>query len=156
LKKHELGKWDLSDLVKNPKSPAFEKQIQLVEKKAKQFEKIRSKLDEDDIKNLAQKIAKQEGKDFMMLLSHEYNINTALKLIEIWLKVIKYPYSYEVNGDEHKFFIHHDLGKKYSVYLSSLYENVLNALNAHSTFKVEQNSISFTVDTKQDSPLLVD
>jgi oligoendopeptidase F len=45
LKKHELGKWDLSDLVKNPKSPAFEKQIQLVEKKAKQFEKIRSKLD---------------------------------------------------------------------------------------------------------------
>ncbi len=45
MKKHELGKWDLSDLVKNPKSPAFEKQIQLVEKKAKQFEKIRSKLD---------------------------------------------------------------------------------------------------------------
>ncbi|GFN42309.1 MAG: hypothetical protein YK1312THETA_2720003, partial [Marine Group I thaumarchaeote] len=45
MKKYELGKWDLSDLVKNPKSPAFEKQIQLVEKKAKQFEKIKSKLD---------------------------------------------------------------------------------------------------------------
>jgi len=117
---------------------------------------LMSQLDEEDIKNLAQKIAKQEGKDFMMLLSHEYNINTALKLIEIWLKVIKYPYSYEVNDNEHKFFIHHDLGKKYSIYLSSLYENVLNALGAHSTFKVEQNSISFTVDTKSDSPLLVD
>ena len=45
MKKYGLGKWDLSDLVKNPKSPAFEKQIQLVEKKAKQFEKIKSKLD---------------------------------------------------------------------------------------------------------------
>lgn len=45
MKKYELGKWDLSDLVKNPKSPAFEKQIQLVEKKAKQFEKIKSRLD---------------------------------------------------------------------------------------------------------------
>jgi oligoendopeptidase F len=45
LKKYELGGWDLSDLVKNPKSPAFEKQIQLVEKKAIQFEKIKSKLD---------------------------------------------------------------------------------------------------------------
>ena len=45
MKRYELGEWDLSDLVKNPKSPAFEKQIQLVEKKAKQFEKIKSKLD---------------------------------------------------------------------------------------------------------------
>ncbi len=70
--------------------------------------------------------------------------------------MIKYPYSYEVNGNEKKFFIHHDLGKKYSIYLSSLYENVLNALDAHSMFKVEQNSISFTVDTKPDSPILVD
>ena len=43
--KYELGKWDLSDLVKNPKSPAFEKQIALVEKKARQFEKIKTKLD---------------------------------------------------------------------------------------------------------------
>jgi hypothetical protein len=116
---------------------------------------LMSQLDDDNIKVLAKKIAKQEGKDFMMLLSHEYNVHTALKLIEIWLKVIKYPYSYEVSGDEHKFFIHHDLGKKYSIYLSSLYENVLNEFNVHSTFKIDQNSISFVVDTKPNSPLLV-
>lgn len=45
MKKYKLGKWDLSDLVKNPKSPEFEKQIQQVEKKAKSFEKIKSKLE---------------------------------------------------------------------------------------------------------------
>ena len=117
---------------------------------------LMSQLNEGDIKNLAKKIAKQEGKDFMMLLSHEYNIHAALKLIEIWLKVIKYPYSYEVSGNEHKFFIHHDLGKKYSIYLSSLYESVLNEFNAPSSFKIEQNSISFIVDTEPNSPLLVD
>ena len=44
MAKYELGNWDLSELVKNPKSPAFEKQIQLVEKKAKKFEKIKSNL----------------------------------------------------------------------------------------------------------------
>lgn len=43
--KYELGRWDLSDLVKNPKSPAFEKQIQAVQKRAIQFEKIKSRLD---------------------------------------------------------------------------------------------------------------
>jgi len=44
LAKYELGNWDLTELVKNPKSISFEKQIQLVEKKAKKFEKIKSNL----------------------------------------------------------------------------------------------------------------
>jgi len=44
MNKYELGTWNLKWLVANPKSPAFEKQIQLVERKAKQFEKIKSKL----------------------------------------------------------------------------------------------------------------
>ncbi len=45
MKKYVVGRWDLSDLVKNPKSPSFEKQIQIVQKKAMQFEKIKLKLD---------------------------------------------------------------------------------------------------------------
>jgi len=44
MNKYELGTWNLKGLVANPKNPAFEKQIQLVERKAKQFEKIKSKL----------------------------------------------------------------------------------------------------------------
>src|SRR3989304_5290740 len=44
MNKYELGTWNLKGLVANPKSHAFEKQIQLVERKAKQFEKIKSKL----------------------------------------------------------------------------------------------------------------
>ena len=44
MNKYELGTWNLKGLVANSKSPAFEKQIQLVERKAKQFEKIKSKL----------------------------------------------------------------------------------------------------------------
>jgi oligoendopeptidase F len=44
MNKYELGTWNLKGLVANPKSPAFEKQIQLVERKAKQFEKIKAKL----------------------------------------------------------------------------------------------------------------
>ena len=44
MNKYELGIWNLKGLVANPKSLAFEKQIQLVERKAKQFEKIKSKL----------------------------------------------------------------------------------------------------------------
>ncbi len=41
---YQLGRWDLSELAKNPKSPAFQKQIQELEKQAKKFEKIKSEL----------------------------------------------------------------------------------------------------------------
>ena len=117
---------------------------------------LMEQLDDTHIKNIAKKIAKEEGKDFIMLLSHEYNIHTALKLIETWLSVIKYPYSYEVNGDEHKFYIYHDMGKKYSIYLSSLYENVLEEFKmVKSKFQTSENSISFTVNIETNSPLIV-
>jgi len=118
---------------------------------------LMEQLDDTEIRKIAKKIAKDEGRDFIMLLSHEYNIHTALKLIETWLGVIKYPYSYEVNGDEHKFYIHHDMGKKYSTYLSSLYENVLEEFKmVKSKFQTSENSISFTVNIeKPNSPLVV-
>ena len=42
--KYQPGIWDLSKLVKDPKSPAFQKQIKELEKQAATFEKIKSKL----------------------------------------------------------------------------------------------------------------
>jgi len=44
MTKYQLETWNLKGLVSNPKSVAFEKQIKEVEKKSKQFEKIKSKL----------------------------------------------------------------------------------------------------------------
>ena len=57
MSKYQLGEWDLSELVKNQKSPAFEKQIQVLEKQALKFEKIKSKLS-----------PKMSSKQFMSIL----------------------------------------------------------------------------------------
>ena len=65
--------------------------------------------------------------------------------------MIKYPYSHDVNGDEHRFHIHHGMGEKYSIYLSSLYENVLNEFDITSEFKITESSITFMVNTKKPS-----
>ena len=40
MAEYELGKWDLSELAKNPKSPAFQKQIKDLENQAKKFENL--------------------------------------------------------------------------------------------------------------------
>ena len=45
MSKYQLGEWNLTELAKNPKSPAFQKQILELEKQAKKFEKIKSKLE---------------------------------------------------------------------------------------------------------------
>jgi oligoendopeptidase F len=45
MRNYQLGKWNLSELASNPKSSKFQKQIQELEKQAKQFEKIRKGLD---------------------------------------------------------------------------------------------------------------
>ena len=42
MSSYQLGKWDLTKLVKNPKSSAFQNQIKEVENQAKKFEKIKS------------------------------------------------------------------------------------------------------------------
>ena len=44
MSEYKLGGWDLSELAKNPKSVAFQKQIQELEKQAIKFEKIKSQL----------------------------------------------------------------------------------------------------------------
>ena len=44
MTKYVAGKWDLTGLVPNPKTPAFTKQIQALEKKSKQFANIKPSL----------------------------------------------------------------------------------------------------------------
>ena len=39
MKQYELGEWDLSELAKNPKSAAFQKQIKDLENQAKNLKK---------------------------------------------------------------------------------------------------------------------
>ncbi len=45
MSQYSLGRWNLSELTQDPKSPEFQKQIKNLEKQAKKFEHIKSKLD---------------------------------------------------------------------------------------------------------------
>ncbi len=44
MSEYKLDRWDLSELAKDPKSPAFQKQISEVEVLAKKFERIKTKV----------------------------------------------------------------------------------------------------------------
>jgi oligoendopeptidase F len=62
MSEYQLGGWDLSELAENPKSAAFQKQIQELEKQAMKFEKnkikLKSKISLKEFKNILQQVEK--------------------------------------------------------------------------------------------------
>jgi len=86
MSEYQLGKWDLSELVKNQKSPAFEKQIQTLEKQALKFEKIKSKLS-----------PKMSSKQFMNILHQIEEISENMSKIGGYASL---SYSSDTQSDE--------------------------------------------------------
>ncbi|QDI89428.1 M3 family oligoendopeptidase [Candidatus Nitrosopumilus sp. SW] len=86
MSQYQLGTWDLSELAKNPKSPAFQKQIQELENQAKKFEKIKSKLD-----------PKMSSKKFMEMLSQIEEISEKMSKIGGYASL---SYSSDTQSDE--------------------------------------------------------
>ncbi|MGQ0791552.1 MAG: M3 family oligoendopeptidase [Nitrosopumilaceae archaeon] len=86
MNKYELGTWNLKGLVANPKSYAFEKQIQLVERKVKQFEKIKSKLN-----------PKISSKKFLEILHELEELDEKMSIIGGYASL---TYSVDTQSDE--------------------------------------------------------
>ena len=86
MKEYKLGKWDLSELAKDPKSPAFQKQIQELEKQSEKFEKIKSKLD-----------PKMSSEKFMNILHQVEEISEKMSKIGGYASL---SYSSDTQSDE--------------------------------------------------------
>jgi len=83
---YQLGRWDLSELAKNPKSQAFQKQIRELENHAKKFEKIKLKLD-----------PKMSSKRFMSILQEVEKISEKMSKIGGYASL---SYSSDTQSDE--------------------------------------------------------
>jgi hypothetical protein len=109
-----------------------------------------NRLSVKDISSIAEYIAKNETKDFVLLLRHEYNIESALDVIETWIKISGYPYRHEVNYTRHSYVIQHDMGKNWSLYMSELYRFLFEEFGLKRVeFDLNHNSLVFTVDTER-------
>lgn len=86
MSEYKLDKWNLTELVKDPKSPAFQKQISDVEALAKKFEKIKLKLD-----------PKMSSKKFMDILHEIEDISEKMSRIGGYASL---SYSADTQSDE--------------------------------------------------------
>ncbi len=109
--------------------------------------KMLEKISEKDIVEIAEYIAKKESKDFIMMLRNEYSITSALEVIETWIKIAGYSYRHEVRGSQHSYIIHHDMGRKWSLYLREQYRFIFEDFGLPRVdFDASENSLSFKVD----------
>ena len=83
---YTLGKWDLSELAKNPKSPDFQKQIKELENRSKKFEKIKSKLN-----------PKMSSREFLNILKQVEEISEKMSKIGGYASL---SYSADTQSDE--------------------------------------------------------
>jgi uncharacterized protein (DUF4415 family) len=105
------------------------------------------KMPEQEVLRVAEDLAKKESKNFILMLRNEYSITTALDVLETWLKVVGYHYRHEVKGSEHSYIIQHDMGRKWSLYLSKLFGFIAEDFELPRVdFDESESILSFRVD----------
>jgi hypothetical protein len=87
--------------------------------------KLLNKVSDEEIADIAKYVAETESEDFVLLLRNEYSLESAMNVITTWLKVSGYSYKHKANLGKHSYVIQHDLGRKWSIYLSEIYKYIL-------------------------------
>jgi hypothetical protein len=109
-----------------------------------------NKLPEKDISSIAEYIAKNETKDFVLLLRNQYNIESALDVIETWIKISGYPYRHEADYSRHSYVIQHGMGKNWSLYMAELYRFLFEEFGLQRVeFDLNHNTLDFTFNIER-------
>jgi hypothetical protein len=104
----------------------------------------------EEISSIAKYIAKNDTKDFVLLLRNVYNIESALDVIETWIKISGYPYRHEANYTRHTYVIQHDMGKNWSIYMAELYRFLFEEFGIKKAeFDINRNTLAFIVDIER-------
>jgi hypothetical protein len=109
--------------------------------------KVIDSIPEEKISNISKEIATRETKDFVLLLRNEYSIQSALSVIESWIRNSGFAFKHENTEALHSYVIQHDMGKKMSIYFAEFFRNLFNDFGIENIqFDLTEKSIVFVVD----------
>ena len=111
--------------------------------------KLMEKVSEEEMVDIAESLIKKDTKDIHLMLRNQYTIESAIDLIETWIRIAGYPYRHEVDYERHNYAIKHEMGNKWSLYLKALFAFIFEEFGlGRVIFEVRDNTLSFTVDTR--------
>ena len=103
---------------------------------------------DNQIKELARHVA-VSSKDFILMLEANYNIHSALDMVETWMSTSGLSYTHNTKDLDysnrlHSFILMHHMGMKWSMYLAELYKNLLEEFLIRNTkFHMTDNTLAF-------------
>jgi predicted DNA-binding ribbon-helix-helix protein len=106
---------------------------------------------EEQIKSIARHVALSSNKDFILMLRSKYNIYSALDIIETWIRISGYSYSHNrrrLNFSDmlHYFILQHNMGIKWSFYLSELYKSLFEEFGVRNAqFDMTESTLTFEI-----------
>lgn len=104
------------------------------------------KITDKEVNEIAERVERKEFVDVSLLFKNEFNMESFFEIIAMRAKVSGYPYRYTTKGKVHSFVLQHDLGQKWSFYLSSRYRAALEDLGlSNFKFRTAPNTIQFDV-----------
>ena len=82
-------------------------------------------IDDKRIEELVRKVGKVVAKQEILYMESNYDLDSFLKWLEARNKISGFAQKHAVNGKNHEFIIQHDLNMKWSLYLKTLFEVIL-------------------------------
>ena len=115
--------------------------------------KLLESQDGEQIKSLAKYVAKSTNRDFILMLRRKYNIQSALDIIDTWIRVTGYSYTHNIedlnySNQAHRFVVHHEMGRGWSLYLGELYKNLFEEFDAGTAqFEITESTLPEVLQT---------
>lgn len=107
-----------------------------------------NKVTKDEIIQITQQKAKMCNSIVSMLRS-VYSLDTFLDVIESWFKISNFSYRKDVGTDVFRLTVQHNMGEKWSVFLSTLIQSNLEKLvNEKCVITITDESVSIEIPNK--------
>jgi hypothetical protein len=84
------------------------------------------RLPDKDIIEIAELFGKVKAKNMVLILRNEYNARAFLDVFESWLKSSSVSFMKHINHDAEAYTVTHELGTKWSTYLSHMLQVIFN------------------------------
>ena len=100
---------------------------------------------QEEIKKIADASAK-DFSDMIILLRGELTVEASVDVLESWLGTTDFNFTRRIRPDKIMFVIRHEMGRKWSVFLSEYFRSAMEQLEKNIKLKISDNNIAIELD----------
>ncbi|MCH7559983.1 MAG: hypothetical protein IIC67_01205 [Thaumarchaeota archaeon] len=116
-------------LIKHTQWGKFEKELGILHMSKQTVKKLFSIIGEDSVKTLAASSCKSMLRDMVLFIKGQVDADNLLETISIWLSANNISFRHIKMQTVDRYIIKHDLGRNYSLYLSTTVDLLFNEID---------------------------